>query len=68
MSVDTNVKGKNLSPYRRMTLGDRELKVLITPQLSGIASQMKITTKGRVRKGFQVELSSDDPRANACDI
>ena len=66
MSVDTNVKGKNLAPYRRMTLKDQDLKILVTPRLSGLASQMRITTKGKIRKGFQVELASDDP--SSCEI
>ena len=56
MSVDTNVKGKNLAPYRRVTTGS-DLKVLVTPKLVGMADAMRITTKGSLRKRLTVELS-----------
>ena len=65
MSVDTNVKGKNLRPYRRMTT-DADLKVLVTPKLVGLASLMRITTRGGFRKKLSVELS--DGRDAACEL
>lgn len=65
MSVDTNVKGKNLAPYRRVTTGT-DLKVLVTPRLVGMAESMRITTRGGFRKKLAVELSgaTDD----TCEI
>ena len=63
MSVDTNVKGKNLSPYRRVTTPP-DLKVLVTPKLVGLASRMVVTTRGGLRKKLVVQLSDgSDPDA-----
>ena len=64
MSVDTNTKGKNLAPYRTMRHGD--LRILVSPKLSGIASGMRIDAKGALRKRLQVELSGD--QTGACAI
>ena len=64
MSVDTNIKGKNLAPYRRVQTGT-DLKVLVTPKLVGLASRMVVTTKGRRRK-LTVELS--DGSAAGCEL
>ena len=64
MSVDTNIKGKNLAPYRRVQTGT-DLKVLVTPKLVGLASRMVVTTKGRRRK-LTVELSDDS--AASCEL
>lgn len=64
MSVDTNTKGKNLAPYRTMRHGD--LRILVAPQLSGLASRMVIDTKGGVRKRLKVDLSGD--QTDACEI
>ena len=64
MSVDTNTRGKNLSPYRTMRYGD--LRILVAPQLSGLASRMLIDTRGGVRKRLKVELSGD--QTGACAI
>lgn len=58
MSVDTNTTNKNLAPYSRVR--HPRFTILITPVLSGMASQMRITTKGRFLKQLAVELS-DDP-------
>ena len=60
MSVDTNVKNKNLAPYRRVR--HPEFTILITPVLSGMASQMRVTTRGRFVKNLVVELSDDKHR------
>ena len=65
MSVDTNTKGKNLSPYRRVTTSP-DLKVLVTPRLVGLASSMRVTTRGGFRKRLTVELS--DGSDCACAI
>ena len=56
MSVDTNVKGKNLAPYRRVREDD--LRVLIARQPSGIASRMCIDVGGGPRKKLLVELEA----------
>jgi len=64
VSVDTNTKGKNLAPYRTMRHGD--LRILVAPQLSGLASRMVIDTKGGVRKRLKVDLSGD--QTDACEI
>lgn len=66
MSVDTNVKGKNLSPYRRVNTGT-DLKVLVTPKLVGMANSMRITTRGGFRKKLTVELS-DGSDPDSCAI
>ncbi len=66
MSVDTNVKGKNLAPYRRVNTGT-DLKVLVTPRLVGLASLMRITTKGGLRKKLRVDLS-DGSDPEVCEV
>lgn len=65
MSVDTNTKGKNLSPYRRVSTST-DLKVLVTPKLVGLASLMRVTTRGGLRKRLLVELS--DGTEDSCAI
>jgi hypothetical protein len=57
VSVDTNTKNKNLAPYSRIR--HPEYRILVTPVLSGMASRMRITTKGRFVKNLVVELSDD---------
>ena len=60
MSVDTNTDNKNLSPYRRVR--HPEYRILITPVLSGMASRMRVKTKGRFVKNLVVELSDEKHR------
>lgn len=68
MSVDTNVKGKNLAPYRRMHTDD-DLKILVTPRLAGLASRMVITTSGTFRKKLTVQLAGDgNDNGAACEL
>ena len=68
MSVDTNTKGKNLTPYKALRAGD-DLKVLVTPTLAGLASRMRVTTRGGLRKKLTVELSDGRPQSDdACEI
>lgn len=67
MSVDTNVKGKNLQPYRRVTSDVDGVRVLVTPSLVGLASRMVVTTGGGFRKKLTVELSRD-AGDDACPI
>jgi len=54
VSVDTNVKGKNLAPYRKVRDGD--LRILVASQLSGIASRMRIDVARGLRKRLSVSL------------
>ena len=62
MSVDTNVKGKNLAPYRK--LRHERFQILISPPLVGMAESMRVVTKGRLSKSltveFQAAAGSDD--------
>ena len=64
MSVDTNTKGKNLAPYRRMKHHD--FKILMAPRLIGLANAMRVDVKGGLRKRLTVEL--DDGTGGACEI
>ncbi len=56
MSVDTNVKNKNLAPYRK--LRHEDFRILITPQLIGMAEQMRIVTKGKLTKSLAIEFQA----------
>jgi len=60
VSVDTNTTNKNLAPYSRIR--HPEYRILVSPVLSGMASLMRITTKGRFVKQLVVELSDDHHR------
>ena len=64
MSVDTNTKNKNLAPYRR--LRHEDFKILITPQLVGLAHSMRIDASGGFRKKLTVEFA--DGTGGACAI
>ena len=67
MSVDTNVKGKNLAPYRK--LRHEGMQILITPALVGLAESMRVVTKGRIAKSLKVEFQASGPMADeACEI
>jgi hypothetical protein len=54
VSVDTNVKGKNLAPYRKLR-HDR-LQILVSPMLIGMAESVRITATGRLSKKLTVEF------------
>ena len=54
MSVDTHLKGKNLSPYRKVRHGDVEL--LLNPRLVQWASSMKVDAG---RKALRTRLLVD---------
>ena len=56
MSVDTNVKNKNLAPYRK--LRHEQFRILITPQLIGMAEQMRIVNKGKFTKSLSIEFQA----------
>jgi hypothetical protein len=56
VSVDTNVKGKNLAPYRK--LRHERFQILISPTLVGLAESMRVVTKGRLAKSLAVEFQA----------
>jgi hypothetical protein len=68
VSVDTNVKGKNLAPYRK--LRHEDFRILITPQLIGMAESMRIVAKGKLSKSLKVEFQAKDgaPGSDSCAI
>ncbi len=57
MAVATRTAGRNLTPYR--TLRQGELRVLVTPDLADLASNLRVSTRRWVTQGFQVELDDD---------
>lgn len=68
MSVDTNVKNKNLAPYRK--LRHEQFRILITPQLIGMAESMRVVAKGAIGKKLKVEFQAapgtDDGSCEIC--
>ncbi|MDX2378476.1 MAG: hypothetical protein QNM02_01800 [Acidimicrobiia bacterium] len=64
MSVDTNVKGKNLQAYRK--LRHDEYQILITPTLVGLVESMRVTTKGRFARSLMVEFSPTERASDDC--
>ena len=68
MSVDTNVKNKNLAPYRK--LRHEQFRILITPQLIGMAESMRVVAKGAIAKKLKVEFQAapgtDDGSCEVC--
>jgi len=69
VSVDTNMKGKNTSAYRK--LRHERFQILVTPTLIGMAESMRVVVKGRMSKSLAVEFRAS-AAANcsdeACDI
>jgi len=59
VSVDTNVKHKNLAPYRRVRVDD--LRILVAKELPGMASSIRIDTGGLRGRKLVVELSAQEP-------
>ena len=68
MSVDTNVKGKNLAPYRK--LRHDGMRILITPALVGLAESMRVVTKGHFGRSLKVEFQPTRSALedDACEI
>jgi hypothetical protein len=67
VSVDTNVTGKNLATYRN--LRHEEFRILMTPQLVGMAESMRIVTKGGLGRKLKVEfrpVTGTDPNCESC--
>lgn len=58
MSVDTYLKGKNLTPYRRASTKD-DLQVLVAPELMRLGTKMSVYTTGRFRKRLAAALVND---------
>jgi hypothetical protein len=55
VSVDTNVKGKNLGAYRK--LRHERFQILITPTLVGMVESMRVVTKGTFSRSLTVEFA-----------
>ena len=66
MSVDTNIKGKNLAPYRK--LRHDEFQILITPTLVGMAESMRVIAKGKLTKSLRVEFQAAPGTDTSCEI
>ncbi|MFT4656823.1 MAG: hypothetical protein ACJAXA_000005 [Candidatus Aldehydirespiratoraceae bacterium] len=66
MSVDTNVKNKNLAPYRN--LRHEQFRILITPQLIGMAESMRVVTKGAFTKKLTVEFQAVPGADDGCAV
>lgn len=64
MSVDTNVKGKNLTSYRTVRSGSS--RILVTPVLIGMVSSMRVVTAGVRGRKLAVEFSPIDGDAATC--
>lgn len=63
MSVDTNTKGKNLTPYRRHKIDD--LEVLVPRDLLAMAQSMHVDVTGGLRKKLDVKFSDG---SDSCEI
>jgi hypothetical protein len=58
VSVDTYLKGKDLSPYARLA-GD-DVEVLVDPAIVQLSSRMNVRTKGAAFwRGFDVALEHE---------
>ncbi|MFK8022739.1 MAG: hypothetical protein AB8G26_02140 [Ilumatobacter sp.] len=66
MSVDTNVKGKNLGAYRK--LRHQRYQVYVTPQLIGMAESMRVITKGGLGRRLAVEFQAGPDDSGSCEV
>jgi hypothetical protein len=67
VSVDTNVTGKNLAPYRRIR--HERFQILVSPTLIGLAESMRVVVKGRLTKSLAVELRAATAATDdACEL
>ncbi len=67
MSVDTNVSGKNLAPYRK--LRHDGLRILVTPALVGMAESMRVVATGALGRSLKVELHARPRDADeSCEV
>lgn len=63
MSVDTNTKGKDLSPYQRLRSG--EVEVLVAPRLSRYATAIRLDARRGVL-GRRLTMEHDHRHGPAC--
>jgi len=66
VSVDTNVKNKNLAPYRRLRVDD--FRILVAKELPGMASHVHIDAGGLTGRKLQITFQSSNPEADSCAI
>jgi hypothetical protein len=62
VAVATQIRGRNLAPYRRLRYDD--LEVLVASDLVPLAPTLRVSIRRWVTKGFQVDF----PDAPACQI
>lgn len=48
MSVDTYLKGKNLSRYRELHHDEHDVKVMVAPTLVGFAHKIELVTRKKL--------------------
>jgi hypothetical protein len=63
VSVDTNTKGKDLSPYHRLPVDD--IEVLLAPRLGEYATAVRLGTK-RGLLGQKLTMDHDHRHGAAC--
>jgi hypothetical protein len=63
VSVDTNTRGKDLSPYHRLAVGDVE--VLVAPRLGDYATAVRLDTR-RGLLGQKLTMDHDHLHGPAC--
>lgn len=58
MSVDTYLRGKDLTPYERVGIGDVE--VLVSPTIARLAEQVQVRTRGAwFWRGIEVQVEHE---------
>ena len=65
MSVDTYLKGKNTSRYRRVHDED-DITVIISPSLIGYAHKIELTTRKKL-VGFKLVALAHHEHSHACE-
>jgi hypothetical protein len=63
VSVDTNTKGKDLSPYHRVNAG--EVEILLAPRLGEYATAVRLGTR-RGLLGQKLTMDHDHRHGTAC--
>lgn len=64
MSVDTNTKGKDLSPYHRLRAD--QVEVLIAPRLPEYATAIRLGTKRGLLGQKKLTMDHDHRHGAAC--
>lgn len=64
MSVDTNTKGKDLTPYRRLRAGD--VDVLVAPRLPEYATAIRLGTARGLLSRTKLTMDHDHRHGAAC--